>query len=85
MIENVTHSAPLLGVLNFHEEIHSELLGPRREGSFNQVAAWSLTGFYNDLVRMSCALSNSILGYQQVRAVEDASEGLMLPLKQPLY
>lgn len=79
MIENVTRSAPLLGVLNLQEEIHSELLGQRREGSFNQVAAWSLSGFYNDLVRMSCALSNSILGCQQVRAMEDASEGLTLP------
>lgn len=85
MIENVTHSAPLLGVLNLPEDIHGELLEQRRDGSFNQAAVWSLTGFCNDLVRMGCALSISILGYQQVRAVDDASEGLTLPLKQLLY
>lgn len=85
MIENVTRSAPLLGVLNLSDEIHREPLEQRRDGSFNQAAAWSLTGSCNDLVRMGCVLSISILGYQQVRAVDDASEGLTLPLKQFLY
>lgn len=37
VIENVTHSAPLLGVLNLSEEIHWELLGQRREGNLNQL------------------------------------------------
>lgn len=85
VIENVTHSAPLLGVLNLSEDIHGELLEQRRDGSFNQAAVWSLTGFCNDLGKMGCALSISILGYQQARAVDDASEGLTLPLKQLLY
>lgn len=85
MIENVTHSTPLLGALNLSEEIHGELLEQRRDGGFNQAAVWSLTGFSDDLVRTGCALSISILGYQPVRAVGDASEGLTLPLKQLLY